>query len=116
MSKASELLGKRISLFLVEKGWKQSHLIRATGIGNTQMSNYVNGKISPNLETIEKISIALEKPISDFFKEEVTFSSKPNIPSELVEIWSQLDEAGKKSVLSVARGRIKKSAFKKFKD
>lgn len=45
-------------------------LAEAVGITQPNMSNIVNGKSTPSLETLEKIANALNVPITSLFKEE----------------------------------------------
>lgn len=108
MGKALKLLGNRINLFMAAKGWKQVDLQRATEIGQTQISNYINGKVPPNLETIEVIAKALNRPIADFFKEEIIISE----PSELMAEWQSLTEIERKDLLRVMKGLNEKKKSK----
>ena len=39
------------------------------GITQPNMSNIVNGKSTPSLETLEKIALALEVPVTDLFEQ-----------------------------------------------
>ena len=45
------------------KGMKQSYLAKRIGVSNVTVSNWMNGKTSPNKKHLEKLSEILEVPI-----------------------------------------------------
>lgn len=57
----------RIREILESKEVKVSSLAETVGITRANMSNIVNGKSTPSLETLEKIANALEVDITDLF-------------------------------------------------
>lgn len=61
------IMNLRIKEILKEKNKSAVWLAAEIGITQPSMSNIVNNKVSPSLETLEKISSALECDISDFF-------------------------------------------------
>jgi transcriptional regulator with XRE-family HTH domain len=57
----------RIREILEGKEVKVSSLAEAVGITRANMSNIVNGKSTPSLETLERIANALEVDITEMF-------------------------------------------------
>ena len=50
-----------------KKGVSMLELANRIGITPPSMSNIVNGKLTPSLETLEKIADALDVPIGELF-------------------------------------------------
>lgn len=57
----------RIKDVLENSGIKVSSLAESVGITRANMSNIVNGKSMPSIETLEKIANALEVDITELF-------------------------------------------------
>lgn len=51
-----------------EKGIKVNSIAEKVGISLPALYNIVNGKMSPKVETLEKIASALNVPITDLFE------------------------------------------------
>lgn len=56
------------------------------GISKSNLSNYINGNISPTLETLEKISSSLNIEITELFKENDDFQLMAKYNGKIVEI------------------------------
>lgn len=54
--------GRRLLARLIEKGWNQSDLARATGIGKDSISGYIRGRSFPRPDKVHTICSALEIP------------------------------------------------------
>lgn len=61
------IMGLRIREILESKDIKVSSLAETVGITRANMSNIVNGKSTPSLETLEKIANALGVDITELF-------------------------------------------------
>ena len=59
----------RIKETIKEKGKTAVWLASEIGIAQPSMSNIVNNKVAPSLETLDKIATALEVPITDLFEQ-----------------------------------------------
>lgn len=57
----------RIKEVSKEKGISITRLAQEVGITQPNMSNIANGKTSPSLELLERISIALEVEVQELF-------------------------------------------------
>lgn len=60
----------RIKEILSQKGMTLKELSRLSGITQSNLSNYLNGNISPTLDTLIKIATHLEVDIRELFGEE----------------------------------------------
>lgn len=59
----------RIKEVLKEKKITVVSLANSVGMAQPSMSNIVNGKSTPSLETLEKIALALEVPVTELFEQ-----------------------------------------------
>lgn len=58
----------RIKEILKEKKITAISLAEAVGMAQPSMSNIVNGKVMPSVETLEKVANALGVPFTDLFE------------------------------------------------
>ena len=56
----SQKFGKRIKIERIMRDWTMEQLAEKAGLGTTTIASVEKGNTSPTLETIEKLSIALE--------------------------------------------------------
>ncbi|MBL4766332.1 MAG: helix-turn-helix transcriptional regulator [Rhodobacteraceae bacterium] len=57
--------GKKLFDAMTLKGWNQSELARRTNIGRDSISQYINGKVTPNRTTAVKLADVLGVALSD---------------------------------------------------
>jgi transcriptional regulator with XRE-family HTH domain len=62
----------RIKDIVKEKRFTSVWLASQIGITQPSMSNIVNGKIKPSLDTLERIATALNVPVTDLFDKPAT--------------------------------------------
>jgi len=60
----------RLREILKEKGFTIAQFAERVGISQSNLSNYMSGKISPTLDTLSKIADALDIEISELFRKE----------------------------------------------
>ena len=70
----------RIKDVLKEKKVTVVSLAGMIGIAQPSMSNIVNGKSMPSLETLERIASALEVPITELFEQPKTETASLSCP------------------------------------
>ncbi|WP_315518867.1 helix-turn-helix transcriptional regulator [Hoylesella nanceiensis] len=70
----------RLKEILKDKGLTMVQLAELSGITPSNLSNYTNGKVSPTLETLNKIADALNIDITELFK-----------PKEDVSLYAEYD-------------------------
>lgn len=59
----------RIKEILKEKKITAISLAETVGMAQPSMSNIVNGKVMPSVETLERIAVALSIPFTDLFEQ-----------------------------------------------
>lgn len=52
--------GRRLMQMIVDRGWRQSDLARAAGVGRDSISCYVNGRMFPTPKNLSLIASALK--------------------------------------------------------
>lgn len=65
-----ENMGKNMKLIMKEKGITQQELSYRTGIAQSTLSKYMNGKINPLIRPIHKISRAIGCTFDEIIGEE----------------------------------------------
>ncbi|HEY4357539.1 MAG TPA: helix-turn-helix domain-containing protein [Acidobacteriaceae bacterium] len=63
-------IGTTIRSFRLQRGMSQGDIEKRTGLLRCYLSRVENGHTIPSLETLQKISNALDLPLSQFFAEE----------------------------------------------
>jgi transcriptional regulator with XRE-family HTH domain len=92
----------RLKNILKERNLTLSAFAEQVGISQSNLSNYVNGNISPTLETLEKIAKSLNISVTELFKEKEEFEFQikynekvyPIDKENLMEIIKQKEENG----------------------
>ena len=51
--------GRRLAALMTERGWNQSELARAAGLGRDSISTYVRGQVFPEPKNLRKLADAL---------------------------------------------------------
>ena len=60
----------RLKEILVQRGITLKEFAMSSGISQSNLSNYINGNISPTLDTLKRIATSLNVDVVDLFKEE----------------------------------------------
>src|ERR1700691_5894407 len=63
-------IGTTIRGYRLQKGLSQGDIEKKTGLLRCYLSRVENGHTIPSLDTLSKIALALDLPISQFFAEE----------------------------------------------
>ena len=63
-------IGVTIREFRLQRGMSQGDIEKRTGLLRCYLSRVENGHTVPSLETLQKIAVALELPLSQFFADE----------------------------------------------
>ncbi len=63
-------IGTTIRAFRLQRGLSQGDIEKKTGLLRCYLSRVENGHTVPSLETLSKIALALDLPITDFFAED----------------------------------------------
>lgn len=76
-------IGENIRRIRKEKGWTMKKLGEEIGISEQGIGNYERGDREPNIETIKKISEALDVPIQEIIGEDLSDVESDFIDSEV---------------------------------
>ena len=63
-------IGITIREFRLQRGMSQGDIEKRTGLLRCYLSRVENGHTVPSLETLQKIAVALDLPLSQFFSED----------------------------------------------
>ncbi len=74
-------IGETIRGFRTQRGLSQGDIEKRTGLLRCYLSRVENGHTTPSLQTLSKLALALELPLSHFFTETPGFSNTPPLPS-----------------------------------
>src|SRR5476649_1014063 len=69
-SPISSNIGTTIRGYRLQKGMSQGDIEKRTGLLRCYLSRVENGHTVPSLETLQKIAISLDMPLSQFFSED----------------------------------------------
>jgi putative transcriptional regulator len=62
-----------------EKNWSQARLAEESGVSRVTINQTEGGRHSPNIETLQKLALAMETEVADFFPKD----AKPSGPRSL---------------------------------
>lgn len=64
------MLTIRLKEILAQRGITLTDFAQSAGMSQSNLSNYINGKISPTLETVKKIATFLDIDVVELFRDE----------------------------------------------
>ncbi len=88
MSDISKYVGQRIRNFRIEQGLSQEKLAELSNLHYTYIGQVERGEKNATLESIEKIAIALNVPLSRLFEKLSDGDREDNIPLKCYEFLS----------------------------
>lgn len=91
MSERRRALGKKIVEAREGMRWKQKQLAAAVHVEPMTVSRWERGQHSPDIDMLEQIALATEKPTSFFIDADAALSA-PLEDEQLARIESQLEE------------------------
>lgn len=66
---AKEIYGRNLKYWLRVRGWSNARLAREIGHVGSAVTHWTRFRSAPDMETIGRIALLLEVPLSDFFKD-----------------------------------------------
>ena len=100
MSDIAKILGQRIRNYRTAKGLSQEKLAELAGCHHTYIGQLERGEKNATIESIEKISAALNISLSRMFEKiDVTEEAAQNIPLECYELISSKPKAEQEQIL-----------------
>lgn len=101
MGRIKDVIAKNIQAFRKEKQLSQSALAKQVGVYGSAVSNWENGANSMDVETLYKVSQALDVTPNCLFGMEEQGWLSPD-EQKLLGYYRELDEAGRKELLKSA--------------
>lgn len=93
MSEISKIIGQRIRNYRVKQGLSQEKLAEMAGCHPTYIGQLERGEKNATLESIEKISIALDIPLSQLFEKYGNAEIRTSIPLQCYEFVAAKSDA-----------------------
>lgn len=82
----SDLVGTRLKLVRERAGVSQRELARRSGVTNGTLSNIEQGKVSPSIQSLEKILSVIPITLHEFFSEDLENSASVYRRNQFIEI------------------------------
>ncbi len=101
MSNIAKLVGHRIRNYRIQQGLSQERLAELAGCHPTYIGQLERGEKNATLESIEKITLALNIPLSKLFEKLGEQSDSRNIPLECYEFLSAKTESEQEQLYRV---------------
>ena len=76
----------RLKEILSQRGITLKEFAASSGISQSNLSNYINGNISPTLDTLNRIASHLNIDLTELFKEKVDVELYAKVNGEMFEI------------------------------
>ena len=100
MTKTVKLITANIQRLRELKGFSQKEVAAAMSIPQGQYSRVENGRVEPSISTLEKLAIALDVSITEFFKNGTDM--EVNLPLlEKIRLLDTLDKDERKAIETV---------------
>ena len=107
-------IGETIRNYRTQKGMSQGDIEKRTGLLRCYLSRVENGHTIPSLDTLAKITQAMEVPLGQFFAESTANGANPkNLPplteeevrflSQIRRYSSNLNDSDRKLVLAMVK-------------
>ena len=103
-------IGENIKKFRLEKGWTQEQLGKLLNISQTMVAQYENNKRKPKLETLQKISTALDVPVY-ILDDRIKYTTNHEKLSQIFNSTDSVDVAAVESLLAKIQDDYEKGMF-----
>ena len=91
---------KKINKLRIDRNWSIYRLSVEAGLSQSTLINMFNRETLPSITTLECICSAFGMTLSEFFKEEITFSDSEQ---ELISLYRSASNPTKESILTLLR-------------
>lgn len=103
-------IGENIKKFRLEKGWTQEQFGKLLNISQAMVAQYENNKRNPKLETIQKISTALDVPVY-ILDDRIKYTTNHEKLSQIFNSTDSVDVAAVESLLAKIQDDYEKGMF-----
>ena len=102
MSEIAKIIGQRIRNYRTQKGFSQEKLAELSGCHPTYIGQLERGEKNATLESVERISSALDIPLSTLFEKIEGLDSEPdNIPLKCYELTAYKSKAQQEQIYKI---------------
>lgn len=102
---------QRIEQLCKQKGWSYYRLAKEAGFQQSTLKSITTEKYMPSLYTLNKICIALNITMSDFFDTSI-FNYNNNEKQLFISLWNELPPEDREKVLIYMHGLLHKEIRK----
>ena len=103
-------IGENIKKIRLEKGWTQEQLGKLLNISQAMVAKYENNKRNPKLETLQKISTALDVPVY-ILDDRIKYTTNHEKLSQIFNSTDSVDVAAVESLLAKIQDDYEKGMF-----
>ncbi|MDT8413184.1 MAG: helix-turn-helix transcriptional regulator [Vicingaceae bacterium] len=100
-------IGSKLKSFRIEKGLNPVQVAEAIGVSESTYRRYEADKTYPDINVLDKMARLFEKPIADFFKDEIQENNQqPSNTSSIVQAYSSTVNQLSDKVIQMFEERI----------
>lgn len=104
----------RLKEIMETRHFSRYKVSRLTGIAQPSLSNFLKGKCSPSLYTLDMLCKGLGISFSDFFRNDKSDVYPLSMRErEMLEAWNELDDTQQAMMIAYAQGMIAQKKLKK---
>ncbi len=107
MADIAKIIGKRIKIYRNKAGYSQEELAEKAGLHNTYIGQLERGEKNATLESIEKISRALEVPLEILTEKIVLVDVCDKLPAKFYDLVNPLKKSEQKFLYNLLEQVIK---------
>lgn len=111
MTKTVKLISSNIQRLRELKNFSQKEVAAAMGIPQGQYSRVENGKVEPSISTLERLAIALDVSITEFFKTGMDMDINLSL-LEKIRLIDTLDKDERKAIETIIDMAISRKTLK----
>jgi len=98
-----QLLGIRIKELRKSRNFSQQKLAEIVGIGPKHLSRIEVGKSFPSLETLEKLAIALDLELKDFFEFSHLLNTKKELKHSVIKLLEEAEDEKLRLIIKIIK-------------
>lgn len=107
MADIAKVVGERIRVYRNRAGYSQEELAEKAGLHNTYIGQLERGEKNATLESIEKVSRALEIPLEILMEKIVLVDAQNELPAKFYDLVNPLQASEQKFLYSLLEQIIK---------
>ena len=101
--KAADFIGPRIKELCDKQHLTKYRLSQMTGLTQTVLANIIKKKTIPTIPTLEKICLALNVSLAQFFAKGMNPPDLTSDQKELMKVWNELNQEDSDQLIKIIR-------------